>query len=83
MQTQREAQQANELSNLTRQLLASVYDRRAIIEEFECFSGNLVAYKTREDLKRIYKVVLINVIEQKKELCLQIASPNPVALSHL
>ncbi|GKD07099.1 hypothetical protein Tco_1186784, partial [Tanacetum coccineum] len=35
--TQREAQQANELSNLTRQrqLLASVNNRRAIIEEIE------------------------------------------------
>ncbi|GJX34062.1 zinc finger, GRF-type containing protein [Tanacetum coccineum] len=44
--TQRETQQANELSNLTRQrqLLASVNYRRAIIEELECLSGNLVAY---------------------------------------
>ncbi|GJX01211.1 zinc finger, GRF-type containing protein [Tanacetum coccineum] len=43
--TQREAQQANELSNLTRQrqLLASVNYRRAIIQELERLSGNLVS----------------------------------------
>ncbi|GJX33050.1 hypothetical protein Tco_0242905 [Tanacetum coccineum] len=69
--TQREAQQANELSNLTkqRQLLVSVNYRRAIIEELEHFSGNLVAYKTREHLKRIH---LVEVVELKKELLLQV-----------
>ncbi|GJS13528.1 hypothetical protein Tco_0408000 [Tanacetum coccineum] len=73
MQTQREAQQANELSNLTRQrqLLASVNYRHAIIEELEHLPGNLVANKTWEDLKRIRKAVLIKVIELKKELRLQ------------
>ncbi|GKE11700.1 zinc finger, GRF-type containing protein [Tanacetum coccineum] len=73
-ETQREAQQANELSNLTRQrqLLASVNYRHAIIEELEHLMGNLVAYKTREDLKRIQKAVLIKVIELKKELRLHV-----------
>ncbi|GJU88966.1 hypothetical protein Tco_1301389 [Tanacetum coccineum] len=73
MQTQREAQQANELSNLTRQrqLLASVNYRHVIIEELELLPRNLVAYKTREDLKHIQKAVLIKVIEMKKELRLQ------------
>ncbi|GKB44170.1 hypothetical protein Tco_0889112 [Tanacetum coccineum] len=70
--TQREAQQENELSNLTRQLLAIVNHRFTIIEELERLSKNLVAYKTREDLKRIQKVDLINVIELKKELRLQV-----------
>ncbi|GJU53359.1 hypothetical protein Tco_1227073 [Tanacetum coccineum] len=72
-ETQREAQQANELSNLTRQrqLLASVNYRHAIIKELERLPGNLLAYKTREDLKRIQKAVLIKVIELKKELRLQ------------
>ncbi|GJZ21918.1 hypothetical protein Tco_0558957 [Tanacetum coccineum] len=72
MQTQREAQQANELFNLTRQrqLLASVNYRRAIIEELERLPGNLVAYKTREHLKRIQKAVLVEVIELRKELLL-------------
>ncbi|GJS54151.1 hypothetical protein Tco_0627513 [Tanacetum coccineum] len=53
MQMQREAQQANELSNLRRQrqLLASVNYRRAIIEELEHLPRNLVTYKTREHLK--------------------------------
>ncbi|GKA76624.1 zinc finger, GRF-type containing protein [Tanacetum coccineum] len=71
---QREAQQANELSNLTRQrqLLASVNYRRAIIEELERLPGNLVACKTREHLKRIQKAVFVEVIEPKKELRLQV-----------
>ncbi|GJY49010.1 hypothetical protein Tco_0438966 [Tanacetum coccineum] len=53
---------------LQRQFLASVNYRHAIIEELECLPGNLVAYKTREDLKRIQKAILIKVIELKKEL---------------
>ncbi|GJW15939.1 hypothetical protein Tco_0020072 [Tanacetum coccineum] len=74
MQTQREAQQANELSNLTRQrqLLVSVNYRLAIIEELKHLPGNLVAYKTREHLKHIQKAVLVEVIELKKELRLQV-----------
>ncbi|GJV19099.1 hypothetical protein Tco_1368119 [Tanacetum coccineum] len=73
--TQREGQQENELSNLTRQrqLLASVNYRSAIIEELERLPRNLVAYKTREHLKRIQKAVLVEVIELKKELRLQIS----------
>ncbi|GKF50985.1 hypothetical protein Tco_0147452, partial [Tanacetum coccineum] len=73
MQTQREAQQANEISNLTRQrqLLTSVNYRRVIIEELERLPGNLVSCKTREHLKRIQKAVFIKMIEPKKELSLQ------------
>ncbi|GJW71937.1 hypothetical protein Tco_0128854 [Tanacetum coccineum] len=73
MQTQREAQQANELSNLTRQrqLLASVNIRHTIIEELERLPGNFVAYKTTEHLKRIQKPVFVEVIDLKKELRLQ------------
>ncbi|GJT17419.1 putative reverse transcriptase domain-containing protein [Tanacetum coccineum] len=71
--TQKKAHQANELSNLTRQrhLLASLNYRRAIIEDLERLPRNLVAYKTREHLKRIQKAVLVEVIEMKKELRLQ------------
>ncbi|GKD24398.1 hypothetical protein Tco_1230612, partial [Tanacetum coccineum] len=71
--TQREAQQANELSNLTRQrqLLASVNYRRAI-EELERLPGNLVACKTTEHLKRIQNAVFIEVVDLKKELRLQV-----------
>ncbi|GKD60421.1 hypothetical protein Tco_1297930, partial [Tanacetum coccineum] len=73
MQTQREAQQASELSNLTRQrqLLASV-NRPAIIEELERLPRNLVTYKTREHLKYIQKAILVEVIELKNELRLQV-----------
>ncbi|GKD90580.1 zinc finger, GRF-type containing protein [Tanacetum coccineum] len=72
--TQREAQQANELSNLMRQrrLLASVNYRRAIIEELERLPGNLMACKTREHFKRILKAVFVEVVELKKELRLQV-----------
>ncbi|GJR50256.1 hypothetical protein Tco_1400777 [Tanacetum coccineum] len=74
MQTQREAQQANELSNITRQrqLLANVNYRRAIIQELECLPRNLVACKTREHLKCIQKAIFVEVIELKKELRLQV-----------
>ncbi|GKB93893.1 zinc finger, GRF-type containing protein [Tanacetum coccineum] len=76
MQTQREAQQANELSNLTRQrqLLASVNYKRAIKEELERLPGNLVTCKTTEHLKRIQKAVFVEVIDLKKELRLQVPS---------
>nr|GEW55451.1 hypothetical protein [Tanacetum cinerariifolium] len=74
MHTQRKAQQANELSNLTRQrqLLASLNYRRAIIEERERLPRNFVSCKTTEHLKRIQKAVFIEVIDLKKELRLQV-----------
>nr|GEU45798.1 hypothetical protein [Tanacetum cinerariifolium] len=74
MQTQRKAQQANELSSLTRQrqLLESVNYRRVIIEELERLSGNLEACKMKEHLKRIQKAVLVEVIDLKKELRLHV-----------
>ncbi|GJV65713.1 zinc finger, GRF-type containing protein [Tanacetum coccineum] len=74
LRTQRKAQQANELSNLTRQrqLLASVNYRHAIIKELKRLPGNLVACKMREHLKHIQKAVFVKVIELKKELRLQV-----------
>ncbi|GJS75718.1 hypothetical protein Tco_0725599 [Tanacetum coccineum] len=51
--------------------LLVVLSRRAIIEELERLSGNLVVCKTREHLKRIQKDVFVEVIELKKELRLQ------------
>nr|GFA02215.1 zinc finger, GRF-type [Tanacetum cinerariifolium] len=74
VQYAKEAQQANEHSNLTRQrqLLASVNYRRAIIEELARLPGNLVASKTTEHLKRIQKAVFVEVIDLKKELPLQV-----------
>nr|GEY94115.1 hypothetical protein [Tanacetum cinerariifolium] len=76
MQTQKEAQQANELSSLTRQrqLLASVTYRRAIIEELEHLPGNLVACKMMKHLKHIQKAAFVEVIDLKKELHLQVPS---------
>nr|GEX93688.1 hypothetical protein [Tanacetum cinerariifolium] len=76
MQTQKEAQQAIKLSNLTRQrqLPASVNYRREIIEELERLLGNLVACKTMEHFKHIQKAVFVEVIDLKKELRLQIPS---------
>nr|GEW70895.1 zinc finger, GRF-type [Tanacetum cinerariifolium] len=74
MQTQRKSQEANELSNLTRQRqwLESVNYRRAIIEELERLPGNLEACKTTEHLKRIQKAVLVEVIDLKKEVCFHV-----------
>ncbi|GKB36644.1 zinc finger, GRF-type containing protein, partial [Tanacetum coccineum] len=51
--------------------LLDVLSRRAIIEELKRLPRNLVAYKTREHLKRIQKAVLVEMIELKKGLRLQ------------
>ncbi|GKA93223.1 hypothetical protein Tco_1047944 [Tanacetum coccineum] len=59
MQIQKEAQLANELSNLMMLLLESVNERRAFIDELERLPENLVAYKTRAQLKRLQKDDLI------------------------
>ncbi|GJR33302.1 hypothetical protein Tco_0822931 [Tanacetum coccineum] len=54
--------------------LLEVLSRCARIEKLERLLGNLVAYKTREHLRRIQKAVLVEVIELKKELRLQVPS---------
>ncbi|GJT90302.1 hypothetical protein Tco_1079147 [Tanacetum coccineum] len=75
LKTQREAQLANKLSNLMMQLLESVNERRAFIEELESLPGNLVVYKTRAELKRLQKDDLIKVMEMRKvvlQLLLQV-----------
>ncbi|GJW43387.1 hypothetical protein Tco_0072186 [Tanacetum coccineum] len=75
MQTQKEAQLATELSNLMMQLLQSVNERRAFIEELEHLPGNLVAYKTRAELKCLHKDDLIKMMEMRNvvlQLCLQV-----------
>ncbi|GJW59897.1 hypothetical protein Tco_0109232 [Tanacetum coccineum] len=53
-------------SQLGSLLLESVNERRAFIEELECLPGNLVAYKTKEELKRLQKDDLIKVMELRK-----------------
>ncbi|GKB10718.1 hypothetical protein Tco_0844641 [Tanacetum coccineum] len=69
MQKQREARLANELSNLMMQLVESVNERRAFIEELERLPRNLVAYKTREELNRLQKDDLIKAIKMRKLFC--------------
>ncbi|GJY12927.1 zinc finger, GRF-type containing protein [Tanacetum coccineum] len=50
------------------QLLASVNNRRAIIEELERLLGNFVVCMTTEHLKRIQKAIFVEAIDLKKEL---------------
>ncbi|GJT88561.1 reverse transcriptase domain-containing protein [Tanacetum coccineum] len=66
MKTQRETQLATELNNLTRQLVESIYERRSFIQELERLPGNLMAYKTRKELKGLKKDDLIKATEMRK-----------------
>ncbi|GJX71941.1 hypothetical protein Tco_0309112 [Tanacetum coccineum] len=59
------------------ELLESVNEKRAFIEELEHFMGNLVAYKTREELKRLQKDDLIKVMEMRKPIRI---IPGPVGI---
>ncbi|GJY67730.1 hypothetical protein Tco_0470712, partial [Tanacetum coccineum] len=63
--TQKEAQLANEHSNLTMQLVQSIDERRSFIQELERLSGNLEAYKTREELKGLQKDDLIEAMKMR------------------
>nr|GEW01790.1 hypothetical protein [Tanacetum cinerariifolium] len=52
MKTQRKVQLATEINNLTRQLLDIIDERRSFIRELEQrLSTNVMAYKTRKELK--------------------------------
>ncbi|GKE56292.1 hypothetical protein Tco_1495477 [Tanacetum coccineum] len=62
MQTQREAHLANELSNLTMQLVQSINERRSFIQDLERLSGKFEAYKTRKKLKGLQKDDLIKAM---------------------
>ncbi|GJZ68128.1 hypothetical protein Tco_0631368 [Tanacetum coccineum] len=73
--TQREAQLATELNILTRQLVESIDKRPLFIQELECLPGNLLVYKTREELKGLQKDDLIKAMEMRKvalQLLLQV-----------
>ncbi|GKD23845.1 hypothetical protein Tco_1225548 [Tanacetum coccineum] len=48
---QREAQLATKLSNLMRQFIEIIDERRSFIQELKRLLANLLAYKTREELK--------------------------------
>ncbi|GKB77282.1 hypothetical protein Tco_0944177 [Tanacetum coccineum] len=51
MKTQREVQLATKINNLTRQLVDSIDERRSFIQELKRLPGNVMVYKTREELK--------------------------------
>ncbi|GKE00748.1 hypothetical protein Tco_1388731, partial [Tanacetum coccineum] len=55
-----------ELSNLTRQLVESIDEKRSFIQELELLPGSLLAYKTREELKGLQKDDLIKAMEMRK-----------------
>ncbi|GJV33019.1 hypothetical protein Tco_1393419 [Tanacetum coccineum] len=66
MKTKREVQLATEINNLTRQLLGSIDERRLFIRELEQhLSINVMAYKTREELKGLQKDDMIKATEMR------------------
>nr|GEV21525.1 hypothetical protein [Tanacetum cinerariifolium] len=66
MKTQREVQLATKINNLTRQLLGSIDERRSFIQEFEQrLQTNVMAYKTREELKGLQKDDMIKAMEKR------------------
>ncbi|GJS30917.1 hypothetical protein Tco_0979823 [Tanacetum coccineum] len=66
MHTQREARLATELSNLTRQFVEIIDKRISFIQELERLQKNLLAYKTREELKGLQKDDLIKAMKMRK-----------------
>ncbi|GKA57214.1 hypothetical protein Tco_0756402 [Tanacetum coccineum] len=48
------------------ELLDSVKERQSLIEELEVVRGNLVAYKSREFLKKLQKAKLLKVLELRE-----------------
>nr|GEX70726.1 retrotransposon Orf1 [Tanacetum cinerariifolium] len=65
MKTQREVQLATKINNLTRQLVASIDERRSFIQVLEHLPGNVMAYKTREELKGLQKDELIKAMKMR------------------
>ncbi|GJW94423.1 hypothetical protein Tco_0174095 [Tanacetum coccineum] len=63
MKTQREIQLATEINNLTRKLVDNIDERHSFIQERERLPGNVMAYKTREELKSLQRDDLIKAIE--------------------
>nr|GEW84780.1 hypothetical protein [Tanacetum cinerariifolium] len=66
IKTHRESQLATELKNLTRQLVESIKGRCSFIQELERLPRNLLACKTREELKGLQKDDLIKAVEMRK-----------------
>ncbi|GJX90061.1 hypothetical protein Tco_0343387 [Tanacetum coccineum] len=64
--TQREVQLATEINNLTRQLLGSIDERLSFIRELVIrLPTNVMAYKTREELKGLQKDDMIKAMEMR------------------
>ncbi|GJY56863.1 hypothetical protein Tco_1259229 [Tanacetum coccineum] len=66
LKTQREVQVATEINNLTRQLLDIIDERRSFIGELEQrLPTNVMAYKTRQELKGLQKDDMIRAMEMR------------------
>nr|GEX39054.1 hypothetical protein [Tanacetum cinerariifolium] len=66
LKTQREVQLATEINNLTRQLLDIIDERRSFIGELEQrLPKNVMAYKTRQELKCHHKDDMIRAMEMR------------------
>ncbi|GJS67216.1 hypothetical protein Tco_0681780 [Tanacetum coccineum] len=66
LKTQREVQLVTEINNLTRQLLDIIDERRSFIRELEQrLPTNVMAYKTRQELKGLQKDDMIRAMEMR------------------
>ncbi|GJX20936.1 hypothetical protein Tco_0223613 [Tanacetum coccineum] len=66
LKTQRGVQLATEINNLTRQLLDIIDERRSFIGEIEQrLLTNVMAYKTRRELKGLQKDDMIRAMEMR------------------
>ncbi|GKC58663.1 zinc finger, GRF-type containing protein [Tanacetum coccineum] len=66
LKTQREVHVATKINNLTRQLLDIIDERRSFIGELEQrLLTNVMAYKTRQELKGLQKDDMIRVMEMR------------------
>nr|GEU32073.1 hypothetical protein [Tanacetum cinerariifolium] len=65
IKTQREVQLATEFNNLMGQLVESTDKRHSFIQELEHLPGNVMAYKTREELKGLQKDELIKAMKMR------------------
>ncbi|GKE66240.1 hypothetical protein Tco_1520401 [Tanacetum coccineum] len=66
LKTQREVQLTTKINNLTRQLLDIIDERRSFVGELEQpLSTNVMAYKTRQELKGLHKDIMIRAMEMR------------------
>ncbi|GKC92816.1 hypothetical protein Tco_1158258, partial [Tanacetum coccineum] len=66
LKTQREVQLATEINNLTRQLVDIINERHSFIGELQQrLPTNVMAHKTRQELKGLQKDDMIRAIEMR------------------